>query len=217
MTNKSKLTLLALISTGVLGACGTDSTNDTNSEEQSSSAQESSMSSQSEDISSESSESESTTESSSNSGTTQGINEQEFDISLDDAIQIYNETHPDSSIESIDFDEDDGKYEYDFDGFDDTNEYELSIDATSGEAVDKDTDNDNDNDDDNDALNLDNIVSPQDAMTTALEEVGSGYVDGWQLDTENGLTVYEISIENSQDDDVDIIINAATGEFMNRD
>lgn len=216
LTNKRKLTLLALISTGVLGACGTDSATDTTSEEQSSSAQESSMSSQSEDMSSESSESGSSTESSSsNSGSTQGINEQEFDISLDDAIQTYNETHPNSSIESIDFDEDDGKYEYDFDGFDDANEYELSVDATSGEAVEKDTENDDDND--SDALNLDNIVSPQDAMTTALEEVGSGYVDGWQLDTENDLTVYEISIEDSQNDDDDIIINAETGEFMSRD
>lgn len=211
LTNKSKLAFLALISTGVLGACGTDSSNDTNSEEQSSSAQESSMSSQSEDVSSESA----TESSSNNSESAQGINEQEFEISLDDAIQIYNETHPDSSIETIDFDEDNGKYEYDFDGFDDANEYELSVDATSGESIDKDTDNDDDND--NEVLNLENIVSPQDAMTTALEEVGSGYVDGWQLDTENNLTVYEISIENSQDDDDDIIINAETGEFIRRD
>lgn len=216
MTNKRKLALLALVSTGILGACGTDTSDDADSEEQSSSAQESSMSSQSEEMSSESSESESTDESSSsNSGSTQGINEQEFEISLDDAIQIYNETHPNSSIESIEFDDDDAKYEYDFDGFDDTNEYELSIDASTGEAVDRETDSGDD--DNNEALNLDNIVSPQEAMTTALEEVGSGYVDSWHLDTENGITVYEISIEDSQDDDDDIIINAETGEFMHRD
>ncbi|MBM6613955.1 PepSY domain-containing protein [Desemzia sp. RIT804] len=216
MTNKRKLALLTLVSTGILGACGTNSSNDADLEEQSSSAQESSMDSHSEDMSSESSESGTTDESSSSSsGSTQGINEQEFDISLDDAIQIYNETHPNSSIESIEFDDDDAKYEYDFDGFDDANEYELSIDASTGEAVDRETDSDND--DNNEALNLDNIVSPQEAMTTALEEVGSGYVDSWHLDTENGLTVYEISIENSQDDDDDIIINAQTGEFINKD
>lgn len=215
MTNKRKLAFLALISTGILGACGMDSPTDTGSEEQSSSAQESSTSSQSEDMSSEPSESGNAGESSSNSsGSAQGINEQEFDVSLDDAIQIYNETHPNSSIESIEFDDDDGKYEYDFNGFDESAEYELSIDASTGEAIDRDTDNNDD--DNNDALNLDNIVSPQEAMTTAMEEIGSGYVDNWHLDTENGSTVYEISIENTQDDD-DIIINAETGAFMHRD
>lgn len=210
MTNKRKLTLLALISTGILGACGTDSSTDTN-EEQNSSAPESSMSSQADDASSESANESSST----NSESTQGISEQEFDITLDDAIQIYHDTHPNSSIESIEFDEDNGKYEYDFDGFDDSTEYELTIDASSGEAIDKNTDNDDEND--NNALNLDNIVSPQEAMTAALEEVNSGYVDSWHLDTENGATVYEINIENSQDDDDDVIINAETGEFMKRD
>ena len=209
LTNKTKLTFLALVSTGILGACGSQ----TADEEQSSSSQVSSETSETEESSSESAAS--SEETSSNSATGQGINEQEFDVSLDDAVAIYNENHPNTSVESITFDEDSGKYEYDFDGFDDTSEYGLTVDAATGEVSDKESDTEDD-DDSNEALTLDNILTPQEAMTAALEEVNSGYVDEWQLKTDNGMTVYEISIEDSQKDDDDIVLNAETGEIVER-
>lgn len=208
LTNKTKLTFLALVSTGILGACGSQ----TADEEQSSSSKVSSETTETEEASSESTAS--SEETSSNSATGQGINEQEFDVSLDDAVAIYNENHPNTSVESITFDEDSGKYEYDFDGFDDTSEYGLTVDAATGEVSDKESDTEDD-DDSNEALTLDNILTPQEAMTAALEEVNSGYVDEWQLETDNGMTVYEISIEDSQKDD-DIVLNAETGEIVER-
>ena len=212
MTNKTKLTFLALISTGILGACGSQ----TADEEQSSSSQVSSETTETEESSSESATS--SEESSSDSATGQGINEQEFDVTLNDAVDIYNDNHSNTSIESITFDEESGKYEYDFDGFDDTSEYGLTVDAATGEVSENETDTDDDNNDDNDneSLNLDNILTPQEAMTAALEEVNSGYVDEWQLETDNGMTVYEISIEDSQEEDDDIVLNAETGKIIER-
>lgn len=205
LTNKTRVAFLALISTGILGACSSQ----TADEEQSSSSQVSSEATGTEDSSSESAAS------SQESSTGQGINEQEFDVTLEDAIGIYSDNYPNTSIESITFDEESGKYEYDFDGFDDTSEYGLTIDAATGEISDKETDNDDDNDT-NEALNLDNIMTPQEAMTAALEEVNSGFVDEWQLETDNGITVYEISIEDSQEDDDDIVLNAQNGEIIER-
>lgn len=209
LTNKTKVAFLTLISMGLVGACGSQ----TADEEQSSSSQSSSETAEMEESSSESATS--SEESSSDSATGQGINEQEFDVTLNDAVDIYNDNHPNTSIESITFDEESGKYEYDIDGFDDTTEYGLTIDAATGEVTENETDNEDD-DDNNDALNLDNILTPQEAMTAALEDVNSGYVDEWQLETDNGTTVYEISIEDSQEDDDDIVLNAETGEIIER-
>lgn len=209
LTNKTKVVFLTLISTGILGACSSQTTD----EEQSSSSQSSSETTETEESSSESATS--SEELSSDTATGQGINEQAFDVTLNDAVDIYNDNHPNTSIESITFDEESGKYEYDIDGFDDTTEYGLTIDAATGEVTENETDNEDD-DDNNDALNLDNILTPQEAMTVALEDVNSGYVDEWHLETDNGTTVYEISIEDSQEDDDDIVLNAETGEIIER-
>lgn len=209
LANKKKVAFLALISAGLLGACGSQ----TADEEQSSSSQSSSETTEMEESSSEAATSSEA--SSTDSATGQGINNQEFDVTLNDAIDIYNENHPNTTIESITFDEESGKYEYDIDGFDDTTEYGLTIDAATGEVTENETDNE-DNDDNNEALNLENILSPQEAMTAALEEVSSGYVDEWQLERDNGTTVYEISIEDSQEDDDDIVLKAETGEIIAR-
>lgn len=225
MTNKKRLALMALMSAGILGACGTGT--DTGSEDQSSATQETTTDDQADDTSSEASSSSESTSSEESSGNNenqnnqQGINNQEFSILLEDAVQIFNDTNPGASIESIQFDDDDDEtYEYDIDGFDGTNEYELSIDANSGETRDQESDEDNDDDNDDEALNFDNLISPQEAMDIALNEIGSGHVEEWELDMNDGRPTYEINLENTDnqnDDDDDITIHAETGEVLERD
>lgn len=222
MTNNKKTALLVLISAGILGACGTDTDLNSGDQDSSSSSQEMVSKDQADDTSSEtSSSSESSTkqESSNNGNQQKGINNQEFSILLEDAVQIFNDSYPGASIESIHFDDDDDKsYEYDIDGFDDANEYELSINANSGETHDQESEDDDHND--NEALNIDTIISPQEAMDIVLNETGSGHVDEWELDNEDGTPVYEISLEDRDshdDDDEDIIVHAETGEVLKRD
>lgn len=216
MTNSKKIALLALMSAGILGACGTDTGSDSESSDSSSASQETASESQTDDTSSESS---SSSESANNKGQQQGLSNQEFSVLLEDAVQIFNDTYPDASIESVQFDDDDNQtYEYDIDGFDDSSEYELSVDANSGETREQESENDDDNDEE--ALNFDNIISPQEAMETALTEIGSGHVDEWELDSEDGTPIYEISLENTDsqdDDDEDITLHAETGEILERD
>lgn len=149
--------------------------------------------------------------------TQQGINNMTFDTSLDDAIQTFNEEFNNPNIESIHFDEEDGRHTYDFEGFDDTNEYSLEIDAQSGEVLNREQESENDDDND-DVLNLEGIISPEEAMSIAAEEAGSGHVEEWELDVENGTTVYEIDMEGTDGafDDDDLRVNAQTGEILNQ-
>jgi uncharacterized membrane protein YkoI len=110
------------------------------------------------------------------------------------------------NIDEIEFEREDGRYVYDFEGWDGEFEYEMEIDAQTGEILSQETEADTDHDD---ILDLDGIISPQEAMAIALEAAGSGYVEEWDLELENGFTVYEVDIEGGEDQDVD----AHTGEI----
>lgn len=147
--------------------------------------------------------------------TSNGINNVEFPVTMDDAVQTFHdEFGEDVTIDQIDFDEDDGNYEYNVQGWNQENEYDLDINADTGEIQERDTESDNDDDDQEDTLELENILTPQEAMDIAVQEAGSEIVEEWSLDTDNGLTVYEVNLENADDDD--ITIDAATGDVVDR-
>ena len=114
-----------------------------------------------------------------------GIEDKEFDISLDDAVAKFKETFPEEGIEvsGVELDEDDGKYAYDIQGFKENKEYEVKIDAESGDilAQEEEVDDDNDDLDDDIAIDFATIITPKEAMTKALEN-NTGYVKSYELD-----------------------------------
>ena len=142
--------------------------------------------------------------------TASGIYNREFQVSLDDATQMfYDMFGEDATIDQIEFDEDDGVYEYNIDGWDQENEYELDINADTGDIIEENTERDSDQDD---TLELEGIISPQEAMDIAVEEAGSEIVEDWTLEVDDGVTVYEVNFENADDDD--IVIDAASGDII---
>lgn len=142
--------------------------------------------------------------------TSSGIYNVEFQVSLDDAIQTFYDTFGDDvTIDQIDFDEENGIYEYDIDGWDQENEYSLEINADTGEILEESSESDDDQDD---TLDLENIITPQEAMDIAVEEAGSDIVEQWTIEEDDGLTVYEVELENADDDDIKI--DASTGDII---
>lgn len=142
-------------------------------------------------------------------GDTPGIENTEFAVSLDEAADIYrlqvgNES---AMITEVQFDTDDGRYVYEFKGFVDNTEHESKIDAETGDVTDYESETENMT---ADPLDLDNVVSPNDAMAAAMEASGSGYIDGWELEVENGVMVYDFDFENAND----LKVNAETGEVF---
>lgn len=140
-----------------------------------------------------------------------GLENMAFEVTLDDAISTFYETFgsEDINIEEIQLNRDDGRFLYEFEGWDEQSDYELDIDAETGDIVKQEQDEDNDTD--GDILELDGLVSPEEAMVTALEASGSGYVEEWDLEVEQGTTVYSIDIDDGEDQKVD----ALTGELVN--
>ncbi|MER2063180.1 MAG: PepSY domain-containing protein [Alkalibacterium sp.] len=133
-----------------------------------------------------------------------GIEGMTFSITLDEAIDLFYETFgsEDTNIEQIEFDDDNGRYLYEFDGWDGEFEYELDIDAETGEIVKQEQEQDSETDD---ILELEGIVTPNEAMDAALEASGSGYVEEWKLEVENGQTIYDIDIEDGEDQKIDAV------------
>lgn len=140
---------------------------------------------------------------------TPGIEGIELPVTLNSSIDIFYETlgSEDINIESIEFDEEDGRYVYSFDGWDGEYEYELEIDAESSEIIDQEQEEDSDTED---SIDLEELITPLEAMDAALEASGSGYVEEWELEVEDGQTIYDIDIEDGEDQKID----ALTGDVL---
>lgn len=135
-----------------------------------------------------------------------GIENIDFPISVEDAIEIFNNEFGSPNIDEIEFEREGGRYVYDFEGWDGEFEYEMEIDAQTGEILSQETEADTDEDD---ILDLDGIMSPQEAMAIALDASGGDYVEEWELEVEDGYTVYDVEISGGEDQDVD----AHTGDI----
>ena len=144
---------------------------------------------------------------------------QEFKVSLDDAIQLFSKEHPDVAITSIEFDTNFGAYGYKIEGVDDAKEYELFIDADTKE-ISKQKEERLDSEDangaarKNDALLLDNIISPQKAMEAAFSEANKqGDITEWKLSQEVQKTFYEVTIKNGSNE-TEVKIDSVSGDIL---
>lgn len=141
-------------------------------------------------------------------GDSRGLEGMTFSVSLDDAIDMFYETFgSEVNIEEIQFDRDNDRFVYEMDGWDGEYEYELDIDAETGDIVKQEQDDD---DDTEDVLDLDGVITPQEAMDAALDASGSGYVEEWTLEVEDGRTIYDVDVEEGDDQEID----AQTGDVL---
>lgn len=217
MNNKVKLSLLSAASLLTLAACGnggqeaTDDTQDQMEEttETTDQADESmdETADESADQTDDMNDDDQATDD--QAADTPGIENMEFAVSLDQALETFKTEVGDDAVQitEVAFDTENGNYAYGFTGFSNGTEYEMKIDAETGDVFDSESEPD---DLDDDVLDLTNVVDPQEAMAAALEAAGSGYVSEWELDVENGTPVYEIDLENAND----VVVNAETGEVF---
>lgn len=142
-----------------------------------------------------------------------GIEEKEFNISLDDAVDKFKETFPSEGVDvsSVELDEDDDNYVYDIQGFDENKEYEAKIDAESGEVLAQEEETDEEVKD-NVAIDFVSIISPKEAMDKALEN-NEGYVKSYEIESnDEGKLVYKIDVEDGDDVELD----AESGDILHK-
>lgn len=135
-------------------------------------------------------------------------------LSVQDAISAFQEKFPDTSISSVQLDEENGELIYDIDGFDDSMEYSAEINQ-SGEIIAQEEEQ-KEADDRYDELMLDDYITAEEALSTASEASEANGITprSWSLEFENGNPVYEVNFEDTGDQEVDVYIDAASGEQL---
>lgn len=136
-------------------------------------------------------------------------------VTINRAVEIFYEKFGDKEINitQIDFDKDDGKYTYEIEGWKDNKEYKLEIDAETENILEQKSEVDDDVDKDDIIISLDKIVSPEKAIEEALKQAKANYIEGWDLNTEDGVLVYEVDVKDGED----VIISANDGSFIKFD
>lgn len=138
----------------------------------------------------------------------EGLLSMTFQISLEDAVQTFHDTFGENvNIEEVEFDEDHGEYYYEINGWEGQTEYELDIHANTGDIRKEDTEENEDPD--QDILEIENYITPEEAMQKAVEASTTDFVEEWTLEFEDGRPVYDIDLRGADDVEVD----AETGEI----
>lgn len=149
---------------------------------------------------------------------TAGISDKTFKVSLNEAVQVFKDKHPNAVITSINFDKDFGVYKYDIEGVDDSKEYEINVDATSKEIKEKeeklDREDANGQKKKNEALDLAKIITPQEAMKAALTEMNNkGSAVEWSMAQELQNTYYSIQMKDGRNE-TEVNVSAVDGKIL---
>lgn len=135
----------------------------------------------------------------------------EFAVTLEEALEKSRAETGDGIIHSVGMDwwldGTAGAWVWEVDTIANGEEWELDIDATSGEI--RQTERSG-TDDDEKALDFEAIIDYEVAMASAE---ASGRVTGWDLEWDDGRMVYSIEFE----DDIDVTVDATTGDVVEVD
>lgn len=135
-----------------------------------------------------------------------------FAVSLEDAIDISNTETGGGTIHQVGMDWSDGAWVWEIDTIADGTEWELEINATTGQVNEVESDGEDDNEQEVTPLGP---VDYNTAMQTATGEI-SGPVTDWDLDWDDNRQQYTVEIE-SNNDDVEVVVDAETGDVVEID
>lgn len=169
--------------------------------------------------------SDKTTVSSSKMGESQTSNSQNTDtaeikLTVAEAIAVYEKNYPDTVITGIDLDTSFGAYYFEIKGVDDNTEYELKVNAETGEAT-KEREEKLEADETNgvkksaEALDLNKLLTIEEATDLASEALGDAKATAtdWSLDRELSITYWEVSFKSGRKES-SVKLNAQTGEIL---
>ncbi len=161
------------------------------------------------------------TTASSNKTTNATKNQVQVKVSLEEAVKAYQEAYPNTAITSLDLDPSFGTYYYEIKGVDDSKEYEVKINAETGELKKEreetlDREDQNGVEKANEALDLNNLKSMDDISKIAVDSFGEGQAIEWSLERELSTTYWEVKVQ-SGNQEMSVKINAQTGDVLEKE
>ena len=123
----------------------------------------------------------------------------------------------DGKLIQVELDHDEDQWVYKVDMEQDSEEYETSLSVDDLSVINEQTETDDDTDSE-DQFEYGDAIPAEDAVQTAIDEAGgSGEIEGWSLDRDDGTLEYEIELKNTDNGDADITIDAGSGEVTSTD
>ncbi|MGX7058497.1 PepSY domain-containing protein [Vagococcus humatus] len=140
------------------------------------------------------------------------------EVTVSEAIDLYQKTYPNSDIIKLELDNSFGKIQYKIEGVDDIKEYTVKVD---GETKKVDTEKEEALDTDErdgqkrqqEKIDVTELKSLTEISEIAEKEVGKGQADEWELEQKLGITYWEVTVKNGLKD-TSVKINAQTGEVL---
>lgn len=132
------------------------------------------------------------------------------------AFDGFKKLHADAKIESFQLNIENGKAYYKVDGYDAENEYEVTVDAVTGDIVKDEFEAENTSNKTAD-LQLEMIEAVDKYMAEALKDAGQGYEAGeYEVEFDNGK--YEVSVEVvNGNKDITYTYDYKTGKLIEKD
>lgn len=136
-------------------------------------------------------------------------------IDVKRAVEIFYTTFNDKdiTITQIAFDKEMKRSTYEIEGWKENKEYKLEIDAENEKILDQEVEADFDIDKNDLAIELDKIISPEKAIEEALKHAQASEIEGWDLETEGNMLVYEVDVKGGRD----VVLSAQDGSLIKLD
>lgn len=155
------------------------------------------------------SEAESTEEATSQAEST---DKSEVFQAYEDAIAAFQEAYPEAQIEEIDVELlNDDTFEVEIEGFQGNEEVDATYMSRDGQLTERSAEVDDDGD--KQALDLDAVISIDEATEIANGETGLTNPTNWKLDANASRTVWEVNYDD-QAQEAEVDIDALTGEVL---
>ncbi|EHS8399692.1 PepSY domain-containing protein [Enterococcus faecalis] len=139
-------------------------------------------------------------------------------VFLEKVTTAFEKKYPEAKITSLQLDTDFGRYFYEIEGVDQQKEYQVEVNAETGEFTKEkvetlDADEQNGVKMQEEALDLTNIISREQATTLAEKEAKVGQATDWKLEKELGITYWEVKVKEGQQK-IEVKIDAHSGEIL---
>ena len=139
-------------------------------------------------------------------------------VSLEKVTTAFEKKYPEAKITSLQLDTDFGRYFYEIEGVDQQKEYQVEVNAETGEFTKEkvetlDADEQNGVKMQEEALDLTKIISREQATTLAEKEVKVGQATDWKLEKELGITYWEVKVKEGQQK-IEVKIDAHSGKIL---
>lgn len=136
---------------------------------------------------------------------------------LTDAVDLFDDQFPDALLTKIQLDKDDSVYVYKIEGTAEGMEYELKVNAATGDIVELETD---DEDDDDQTFAYEDAIPIAEAYDILMNNVAADewILDEWELDYDFDKLVYDFELDHVSDGrDLEVKIDALNGEIVEID